>query len=360
MSSTANDDTHKYCDEGRGSGASSKEMCTSSCEQNKNVDSSDSNSTSSTDINLAVDGINKMSISNTSIRLSTCANCGKEGIDSDMNTCNKCNSVKYCNAACKKKHRKKHKKKCDRRVAEMHEEKLFKQPPVREDCPICFLVLPAIESGRRYYSCCGKLICSGCTFANIEMNGADDCPFCRHPSSGTAMEMRKLLENRMEKKNDAVAIYNLGCGYNRGTYGCPLNRNEALELWHRAGELGCTYAYHNIACAYFRGTGVRRDEKKASHYWELAAIGGNILARHNLGVEEEETGNVDRALKHYMISAAFGYSDSLGAIKGLFIKGHATKDIYGKAIRSYQSYLDDIKSHQRDEAAAYNEQYRYY
>ena len=51
----------------------------------------------------------------------TCANCGKEG-NSDMNICNKCKEVKYCNAACKKKHRKKHKKSCERRVAELHDE----------------------------------------------------------------------------------------------------------------------------------------------------------------------------------------------------------------------------------------------
>ena len=30
-----------------------------------------------------------------------CANCGKEG--SNLNICNKCKAVKYCNAACKKK-----------------------------------------------------------------------------------------------------------------------------------------------------------------------------------------------------------------------------------------------------------------
>ena len=46
----------------------------------------------------------------------TCANCGKEGSDV-TNTCNKCKSVKYCNAACKKKHRHKHKKACERYVA---------------------------------------------------------------------------------------------------------------------------------------------------------------------------------------------------------------------------------------------------
>ena len=99
--------------------------------------------------------------------VSVCANCGKEGNDVN-NICNKCKQVKYCNAACKKKHRHKHKKACERRVAELHDEKLFKQPPPPEDCPICFQQLPLVTNllkGSRYYSCCGKLICSGCCYA---------------------------------------------------------------------------------------------------------------------------------------------------------------------------------------------------
>ena len=98
--------------------------------------------------------------------VSTCANCGKEGDDVD-NICNKCRSVKYCNAACKKKHRSKHKKDCERRVAELHDEKLFKQPPPGEDCPICFLRIPSLSTGRRYNDCCGKVICSGCAHAPV-------------------------------------------------------------------------------------------------------------------------------------------------------------------------------------------------
>ena len=96
--------------------------------------------------------------------ISTCANCGKEGSDVN-NTCNKCKSVKYCNAACKKKHRHKHKKECERRVAELHDVALFKQPPSTEDCPICFLRLPDLGSGRVYMACCGKVICRGCIYA---------------------------------------------------------------------------------------------------------------------------------------------------------------------------------------------------
>ena len=106
--------------------------------------------------------------------VSVCANCGK---DSDVNnTCNKCKKVKYCNAACKKKHRHKHKEQCEEHVrlasekhnkelriaADLYDVKLFKQPPPKEDCPICFLRMPAFETDYRYQSCCGKVICIGC------------------------------------------------------------------------------------------------------------------------------------------------------------------------------------------------------
>ena len=53
------------------------------------------------------DDMNNMHITCTE-EVDVCACCGKEG--SDLNICNKCQMVKYCNAACKKKHRSKHKK----------------------------------------------------------------------------------------------------------------------------------------------------------------------------------------------------------------------------------------------------------
>ena len=358
MSNTlnCNDDTHKYCDEGGGSGASSKEMSTS-CEQNKNVGSS-SNSTSSTDIDLAVDGIDKMSISNTSIRLSTCACCGKEGSDNDMNTCNKCDLVKYCNAACKKKHRSKHKKKCDRRVAELHDEALFKQPPQDEDCPICFLRMPSLWTGRKYQECCGKEICSGCIHAPVYDNqgnkvAGEKCPFCRIPAFTSDEEMIERNDKRIETK-DAIAIYGLGCCYDEGLHGLPQNYTKALELWHHAGELGHSGAYFNIGCAYQNGIGVQKDVEKARHYWELAAMGGHVGSRFNLGINERNKGNFDKAIKHFMISVCFGCSNSLEATQALFKDGRATKDDYTKALRLYQAYLDEVKSDQRDKAAAFD------
>ena len=78
-------------------------------------------------------------------------------------------------------------------------------------------------------------------------------------------------------------------------------------------------------------------------------------------MEEVSLGNKDRALKHYMIAARDGSKKSLENIKSLYSNGHATKDDYATALRDYQAYLDEIRSDQRDEAAAYDvEDYGYY
>lgn len=61
-----------------------------------------------------------------------------------------------------------------------------------------------------------------------------------------------------------------------------------------------------------------------------------------------------------MIAVRDGYSDSLEQIKRLYSHGHATKDDYMEALQSYQAYLDEIKSDQRDKAAAAGVNNRYY
>ena len=95
------------------------------------------------------------------------------------------------------------------------------------------------------------------------------------------------------------------------------------------------------------------EKKKTRHYYELAAMGGDVNARHNLGVDDEEKeGNWDRALKHWKIAVKDGHGYSLKYIKELYMDGHATKEDYTKALQSYQSYLGEIKSVQRDKAAA--------
>ena len=293
--------------------------------------------------------------------LDICANCGKEG--TNLNICNRCEMVKYCNATCKKKHRSKHKKKCDRRVAELRDELLFKQPPTQyEDCPICFLPMPSLDTGRIYNTCCGKMICSGCIHAPVYDNEGNKmeqtCPFCRTPISSSDEEAIKRINRRVEK-GDAHAISNLGFYYANGD-GLPQDYAKAFELWHQAAELGFARAYFNIGASYDSGRGVEVNKKKADHYYELAAIKGNHTARFNLGNFEARAGNLRRAIKHYMIAVRAGEKDTLNAIQKLHSNGLATKEEYLKALRSYQEYLGEIKSDQRDKAAAYDEGYKYY
>ena len=304
-----------------------------------------------------------MSTVDKEVALSVCANCGKEG-NKVNNVCAKCKQVKYCNAVCKKKHRSKHKKQCERRVAELHDEKLFKQPPPDEDCPICFQQLPFLHTGSTYYACCGKMICSGCVYAPLydnQGNKVDNkkCPFCRTPWPSSDDDMIKREKKRIEAK-DPRAIFNIGIYYRDGICGYPQDHTKALELWHQAGEFGSAKAYTNIGYSYQQGDGVEVDDKKATYYYELAAMKGDEVARHNLGLAEERAGNVDRALKHYMIAARDGHSNSLERIKWLYTNGRVPKEDYTKALQAYQAYLGEIRSRQRDEAAAADENNRYY
>jgi len=210
-------------------------------------------------------------------------------------------------------------------------------------------------------SCCGKDICCGCIHASEARDKKSNrvCPFCRTPAAPTAEELIQRYKKRTEL-NDGHAFYDIGCYYTEGTYGYPQNYAKALELWHRAAKLGYSVAYFTIGNAYMFGRGVEINKEKAKHYWELAAMCGVVEARHNLGIEEYEAGNVDRALKHYMIAVKCGFKISLKGIKELYMEGHATKDDYTNALQSYQSYLDDIKSNQRDEAATFKSDWKYY
>ena len=313
---------------------SKKEECTS-CEQSNIVGN-------------ITEGINSVAILED---MSICASCGKEGISDDMNTCNRCKMVKYCNAACKKKHRTKHKKKCDRRVAELYDEKLFKEVEP-EECPICFLPLECENETELFKSCCGKLICAGCIYAMLESEGKDLCAFCRAPPPSSDEERVKQVKRLMDKGN-GEGFYQLAGFYVRGLNGMPQDYQKANELNLKAGELGCAVGYFNLGNSYNSGRGVERDVKQAKHYWELAAIGGSAHARHNLGCIEGNEGNSHRAMKHFILAARSGHDNALEVVKKGYMSGLGllTKDEYANTLRAYQKRQKEMKSDARDKAA---------
>ena len=291
--------------------------------------------------------------SNTDTSTTNCAACGKEG--GNLNTCNRCHMVKYCNAACKKKHRSKHKKACERRVAELHDEELFKEPPPNEDCPICFLPLPLDASQTIFKSCCGKIICNGCIHAMREearQSGGEVglCAFCRKssPIAGMYLDEIKRLKKLIEADN--ADGYNYLAGMYWDGEGVPQDFAKANELLLKAGELGCADAYYNLGNLYHFGRGVEVDKKKAKHFFELAAMNGSVKARHNLGWLELEADNHHQAMKHYLLSARAGYKKSLDTVKDGYQCGIVTKDEYANTLRAYQKRHDEMKSDDRDKA----------
>ena len=287
----------------------------------------------------------------------TCANCGKgEESSGDLKACTACKLVKYCNRECQIAHRPLHKKACKKRAAELHDEALFKYHPPREECPICFSPLPLDACHSIFKSCCGKLICNGCIYAMVEESHKSEkdnklCAFCRTPSATSNEEENERIKKLAESGN-AIANYHIGAFYYEGVFGFPLDLTKANELWLRAGELGHAGAYNNLSNSYHYGRGVEVDEKKAAHYLELAAMNGLVQARHNLGCAEGQTGNLHRAMKHFILSARTGYKLSLDKVKEGFMLGYVTKDEYADTLRAYQRAQDEMKSEKREKARA--------
>ena len=285
----------------------------------------------------------------------TCANCGKgEECSGDLKACTACMMVKYCNRECQIAHRPQHKKACKKRAAELYDEKLFKEPP-RDECPICMLPLPLYgncHTGVAFHSCCGKCICEGCIFSMSESGAMDLCAYCRTPYTNSDDEEEVKRVKKLIEKGNAYALYQFGGYYADGILGLAQDEEKAIELWLKAGELGCADAYYNVGIAYDYGRGVAIDKKNANHYYELAAINGNVKARHNLGCMEGKIGNHQRAMKHCLIAARAGFKHSLDTVKDGYKNGYVTKEEYANTLRAHQKSKDEMKSDTRDKALA--------
>ena len=283
----------------------------------------------------------------------SCANCGKgEESSGDLKACTACKLVKYCNRECQIAHRPHHKKACKKRAAELHDEALFKEHAA-EECPICMLPPPFYEghTGTTFFSCCGKDICNGCIYAMDESGEKELCPFCRTPPSNSDEEEVERTKKLM-KTGNAQAFYMLAGHYAQGIMGMPQDRSKANELCLKAGELGNAKAYFNLAVNYDNGMGVDINTKKAKHYYELAAMNGDVDARYNLGCLEGNAGNHHRAMKHLLITARAGHKLSLDNVKEGYIARDVTKEEYANTLREYQNSQDEMTSQARDKALA--------
>jgi hypothetical protein len=237
-------------------------------------------------------------------------------------------------------------------MAEMRDELLFKQPESScwGDCPICCLPLPLDQQKFGVMACCSKMICYGCSHANklrqlgLLIPQEPSCAFCREPLPTTKGEIDTMLMKRVEK-NDPVAMTQMG-----GMRDREWNYKSAFEYYTKAAELGDAKAHYNLSVMHRLGKGVEKDEKKEVYHLEVAAIGGHVSARHNLGCHEERYGRMERAVKHWIIAAHMGLDESLKALWEYHAKGLVKKDDLTATLHAHQAAVDATKSPQREEA----------
>ena len=276
-----------------------------------------------------------------------CANCGIAALDNvKLKKC-ACKPVQYCSVECQINHRSQHKKACKKRLAEMRDETLFVQPDEGHlgECPLCCLALPLDGSKSAMMACCSKIICKGCSYANILRDSKQEleqrCPFCREKPPKSKEEAKKMAKKRV-KANDPDAIFQMGIREDDvGEHG------KALEYFTKAAELGHADAHYQLSVMYREGEGVEKNEKKEVYHLEQAAIGGHPRARFNLGCHEHSNGRTNRAMKHYIIAAKLGYDDALHNVKLGFTDGFVSKDDYASTLRGHQAAVDATKSEQR-------------
>ena len=147
--------------------------------------------------------------------------------------------------------------------------------------------------------------------------------------------------------HDANAFDKLAGWYHHGENGLPQDDRKAFKLFQRGAELGSIQAHYFLGLVHTIGEGVEQDDDKAMHYFGLAAIGGHEQARYTLGMYDEEKGNIDRAMKHFMIAARCGYDKSLKAISKGYKAELVTKEDYASTLRAHRASQDEMKSEQR-------------
>ena len=181
----------------------------------------------------------------------------------------------------------------------------------------------------------------GCAFAIVgedtkrgkKKEEINACAFCRRPAA-TDEENIERIKSLMENCN--ATAFDVQAGhYANGSHGLQQDWAKANELWLKAGELGCAEAYSKLGYSYHVGRDTEVDKKKAKHYYEIAAMKGDVYARHNLGALEGKAGNHERADKHYVIAAKAGYRTSLDVVKEGFTNGFVTKEEYESTLRAY-------------------------
>ena len=232
-----------------------------------------------------------------------------------------------------------------------------------EDCPVCLVPLPLDGYDTVYWPCCGKRLCCACVNETRRATRVtnrkrvnnllppftiDTCAFCRTVSYKDNAELIQRFETRIEK-GDGRAAYNLAGRYRHGDNNFPRDEKKALQLYHRAADLGCISASGHLGFLYaFGEEGVERDTFTGRKFLETAVKEGSVDALYYLGCLEQGEGKMELALKCWRLAASAGDEGSMKNLQKAFSMKLLSKDVVEEALRMYQVACGEMISDERE------------
>jgi len=241
---------------------------------------------------------------------------------------------------------------------------LFAPLPPTEDCAICLVPLSRCVANSTYFTCCGNMICTGCVGENealIKKQNEENrgkklaftCPFCRELPPTQGDEIVRQLE-AIALKNDHNALTSLGDIFAKGSCGLPQDDLKALDCWIKAVELGSPAACRNIAAFYLGDHGISKDMERKDLFQIVSALRGCVIARHNMGKSEYDSGNHEIGIRHWKIAAEAGSQPSLDVLKNIynadgkfFRKEFISKECMDSLYRVCHDAQEEVKSEER-------------
>ena len=242
---------------------------------------------------------------------------------------------------------------------------LFAPLPPMEDCAICLVPLPRLNSEIFYKTCCGKDICNACSLeheASVNKQNEEKsagkklaltCPFCRELIPTDGPESLRQLQARC-LKNDHNAFTMMGLIYQDGDAGMVKDDLKALDYFIRSVELGSPDACINIAICCNEGDRVAVHKERAALFQRVGALRGDVVARYNIGLAEYfYLGNHEIGIRHWKIAAEAGEQRSLNALRKIYNGNKPGKEFISKEYleSTYRACHDaqmEVKSEERE------------
>jgi TPR repeat protein len=144
------------------------------------------------------------------------------------------------------------------------------------------------------------------------------------------------VEDNMKRveANDAFSICMLADSYYHGLNSFQQDQTKGMVVVRRI-----------ITWLTFIREGIL---KKAKFHYEAAAMAGNEAARNSLGCIEFESGNIERAIKHWTIGASAGGYIAMHHLRICFEKGHVSRESMNSTLADYNASCAEMRSEARD------------